>query len=199
MGQTPAPQWCRLREKPIVCYQLPRSACKTSTSANLLCWVFRPRPQACWRPGHHSLLSEFSGREGAAAGSAQASVSRSQVGWLLTIASFPAQTPPPPPAAVGVTVTPGESMNLTEVQGVPREPNRWREKRRAKATCLPPPTVSLPSLGQAVACTRIGMVAACVWHVTCVKVHVRGSALCSTCAMCVPNKRFLLLLSATVA
>lgn len=44
-----------------------------------------------------------------------------------------------------------------------------------------------------------GMVAACVWHVTCVKVHVRSSALCYTCAMCVPTKRFLLLLSATVA
>lgn len=44
-----------------------------------------------------------------------------------------------------------------------------------------------------------GMVAACVWHVTCVKkVHVRGSALRSTSARSVSATCFLLLLSATV-
>lgn len=40
-----------------------------------------------------------------------------------------------------------------------------------------------------------GMMAACVWRVTCVKIHVRGSALCSTCARRVSTTGFLLLLS----
>lgn len=159
MGQTPAPQWCRLREKPLVCYQLPRSACKTSTSApqNQTCSAGFSDPGLKPAGGLAVILSSVSSRGGR--GQRQALLGprfpRSQVGWLLTIASFPAQTPPPPPAAVGVTVTPGESLSLTEVQGVPREPSRWRERRRAKVTCLPPPTVSLPSLGQAVACTRM--------------------------------------------
>lgn len=47
---------------------------------------------------------------------------------MLITASFSAQTPPPPPAAVGVTVTPGEHVSLAEVQEVPSEPDRWREK-----------------------------------------------------------------------